>query len=289
MIRKLQAVTQFRAGHFDVAIDTFIELNVTPAKVVALFPPTVSGHLATPPEKWIQLYGGPSTPPPQTSLGFVSAELVQDSIVGELPVAQAAVTEKIVTSPRNASPIGTIRETLKSGIEAVLPAALKDDDSASIRSRKRTQTKGEYLVLPLSHALILDADQISRQSIETLMRYLSDRRPQVGGALDIHLITPAQAGKFPPLSIVSTDDLFALPDLPFRSLAPGQLVMVAQILYTALFKSYLAVKPSLLSPLCRIENWCEVSMVEEELSAREVRHRNSFHSSLFPANLSPEI
>jgi hypothetical protein len=30
-------------------------------------------------------------------------------------------------------------------------------------------------------------------------------------------------------------------------------------------------RPGLLGPLCRVENWCEVEEVEEELHAREVR------------------
>jgi hypothetical protein len=40
---------------------------------------------------------------------------------------------------------------------------------------------------------------------------------------------------------------------------------------TALFKSYLVTQPALLGALCRLANWCEVSEVEEELRAREVR------------------
>jgi hypothetical protein len=113
-------------------------------------------------------------------------------------------------------------------------------------------------------------DQISKQSIETLLRYLSERRPQIDKALATHLIGSSQASAFPPLSITPTSELFDLPDLPFPSLAPAQLVHVAQIVYTALFKSYLVIRPGLLGPLCRTPNWCEVSEVEEELTARGV-------------------
>ena len=58
-IRALNAVSQFRAGKFDEAIDTFIDLDFNPAKVVALYPNAVSGRLAVPVDKWIPLYGGP--------------------------------------------------------------------------------------------------------------------------------------------------------------------------------------------------------------------------------------
>ena len=59
-IRALNAVAQFRAAEFDAAIDTFIELDFNPAKVVALYPESVAGRLSVPQEGWISLYGGPS-------------------------------------------------------------------------------------------------------------------------------------------------------------------------------------------------------------------------------------
>src|SRR4051794_29802120 len=62
-IRALNAVSLFRSGKFDDAINTFIELNINPAKVVALYPPNVSGRLSVPQHAWIPLYGGP--PPPE--------------------------------------------------------------------------------------------------------------------------------------------------------------------------------------------------------------------------------
>jgi len=60
-----------------------------------------------------------------------------------------------------------------------------------------------------------------------------------------------------------------MPNSPPSALIPDQLVRFAQIVDTALFKSYLAIRPSLLGPLCRIDNWCEVSEVEQVLRGRE--------------------
>ena len=102
------------------------------------------------------------------------------------------------------------------------------------------------------------------------MRYLSDRRPKVAGALEALHITTAQAHQMPFLSATSKEDLFALPDAPLSSLTPEELVRFAQIVDTALFKCYLLVRPGLLAPLCRVGNWCEVSEVEEVLMSREV-------------------
>lgn len=58
--------------------------------------------------------------------------------------------------------------------------------------------------------------------------------------------------------------------MPLASLTPDQLIRFAQVVYTALFKSYLIIMPGLLGSLCRIENWCEVSEVEALLREREV-------------------
>lgn len=102
------------------------------------------------------------------------------------------------------------------------------------------------------------------------MRYLSDRRPRIAGALEALNITSAQSHQMPHLSIASIEELFSLPDAPLSALTPNELVRFAQIVDTALFKSYLLVRPGLLASLCRIGNWCEVSEVEEVLHAREV-------------------
>ena len=91
------------------------------------------------------------------------------------------------------------------------------------------------------------------------------------GALEAVRITPSQSHQFPFLSETSVEDLMSLPNLPLTSLSPEQLTRFAQIVDTALFKSYLAIRPALLGPLCRVENWCEVSEVEEVLQEREVR------------------
>lgn len=109
------------------------------------------------------------------------------------------------------------------------------------------------------------------RSVETLLRYLGDRRPKLWGALSALHISSSQSSEHASLSTTSIDELFELPNSPPSALIPDQLVRFAQIVDTALFKSYLAIRPSLLGPLCRIDNWCEVSEVEQVLRSREVR------------------
>lgn len=115
-------------------------------------------------------------------------------------------------------------------------------------------------------------DDVSR-SIETLVRYLADRRPKLRAALEAVNITPESQSHFAsPLSEATIDELFGLPNAPLSALTPEQLLRFAQLVDTALYKSYLVIRPALLGPLCRIANWCEVSEVEEDLRNRKVRH-----------------
>lgn len=109
------------------------------------------------------------------------------------------------------------------------------------------------------------------RSLETLWRYLTSLRPKLAGALASHHITPSQSHLFPTLSSTSPASLYALPSgVALTDLTEDELVKRAQIVDTALFKSYMIGRPSMLGPLCRLPNWCEVVEVEEELRAREV-------------------
>ena len=108
------------------------------------------------------------------------------------------------------------------------------------------------------------------RSIESLLQYLPDRRQKLLGALEAFHITPTQSHRHASLSDTTSNSLREIPDGPFSSLTPEQLVLCAQVVDTALFKSYLVVRPGLLGPLCRRDNWCEVAEVEETLAARGV-------------------
>lgn len=108
-------------------------------------------------------------------------------------------------------------------------------------------------------------------SVDCLITYLSEPRPKLNAALQAVNITPRDHyKKFTPLSELALEELFALPDAQMSALTPEQLLRFAQIVDTALYKSYMATKPSLLGPWCRLPNWCEVSEVEEDLRAAEV-------------------
>ncbi|KAJ7039656.1 hypothetical protein C8F04DRAFT_1086112 [Mycena alexandri] len=252
-IRGLNAVSQFRASQFDTAIDTLIALDVNPAKVVALYPEAVAGRLSVPQDAWIPLFGGPAHIPGEESTPSTPSPTDSpksgDDTTQHKHVSPEAL-ESLITSAS-----GTIRGRFKTGLGAFLPAALKEDDRASMTPpRKPKQTVHDDLP----------------RSVETLLRYLSDRRPNVKKALAAVGITPEnQSHEIAFLSETSVEDLFALPNAPLSALTPEQLLRFAQIVDTALFKSYLLIRPGLLGSLCRVSNWCEVSEVEEELLARK--------------------
>ncbi|KZV95384.1 hypothetical protein EXIGLDRAFT_739755 [Exidia glandulosa HHB12029] len=238
-IRGLLGVSYFERGEFDFAIDIFIELEVNPARVVALYPPNIAGRLSTPREKWIELFGG--TPP-----------------VAPQPTSE---TKEDVEQPRQS----VIAGRLKGGLDMFLPssstfgnlaaAATKDSDAQSVTSSVDAPKP---------------AVDNSKRSMETLMRYLTDRRQKVTGALSALHISASQSSTYPLLSQTAIEEVFGLPDEHPSALVPEQLVRYAQVVYTAMFKTYLVIRPTLVGPLCRIDNWCEVAEVEEELRAREM-------------------
>ncbi|KAG6810469.1 hypothetical protein H0H92_011733 [Tricholoma furcatifolium] len=268
-IRALNAVADYREAKFDAAIDTFLELDFNPAKVVALYPEQVAGRLSVPNDEWIPLYGGPKPVIDDTSSGTSStneAEQDKDKDTSSETQDKSSTTE---TLEATASPIadsirGKIGTGISAGIGAIMrqvPGKEEPASPAPAATKSKRAVAGMYLYLKLYD---------SKRSIEALLRYLSDRRPKLGKALESVGITPKnQSHAAAPLSEASIEDLFALPNAPLAVLTPEQLLRCAQIVDTALYKSYLVIRPSLLGSLCRLPNWCEVSEVQEDLRTRQ--------------------
>jgi Vam6/Vps39-like protein vacuolar protein sorting-associated protein 39 len=331
-LQTLSALSQFKAGNFDAAIDKFIELDVNPAKVLALYPSSVSGRLTVAREKWVGLFGGPETETTQGPGGMeaespAAPAQTQDATSGgaETPAVPASPSSlksqnvnpkesKFVppdfldsltsstSAPGSAAPPPpsvTLRGRFR-GLGSLIGAggavAKDDDDTASVRSFNPFQ--GRYVQgageKEKEKEKEKHGDELAR-SVETLVKYLSDRRPQLGKLLDQHHITPSSSTFIPsppptsststdadadaeaqskpeaepqpitPLSTASAQSLFTLPSVPLAQLTSLQLIRFAQMVDTALFKSYLLIRPSMLGPLCRLPNWCEVVQVEKEL------------------------
>lgn len=136
VVRGLHAVSQFRTAQYIPAITAFLELNINPAKVVALYPENVSGRLAEPEEEWIHLYGGPA--PTKVESSETKQSLADDAAsIGQ--VSETEHQESLPTSPtnphRSPSPEGSVRGLIRTGLESIRPSlSLKrDGDTASIR------------------------------------------------------------------------------------------------------------------------------------------------------------
>lgn len=264
LIRALNAVSEFRASKFDSAIDTFLELHLNPAKVIALYPESVAGRLSVPQDGWITLLGGPA--PTTTDDSSISSEKGSQEQFSSPAVLLDALT----------TPAESIRSRLgRTGLGVFLPSstAIKEPDTASLSGKpphRGLHGGSNLLVMVRWTPKFPDADDLHR-SVETLLRYLTDHRPKLAPALAAVHITPQnQSDGFAPLSEIAIEELFSLPNLPLSGLTPEQLLRYAQVIDTALYKSYLIIRPALLRSFCRIPNWCEVSEVEEDFHARQV-------------------
>ncbi len=148
-MRALHAVSEYRAGRFKDAISAFIDLNINPAKVVALYPESIAGRLSVPQEEWIPLFGGP-----RKSLKSESAPVSQGA-TDETP-AEAEDSDAGLPPPRPPSPVGSVREAIRTGLETIVSAVSNDDETASVRSKRKEPPKGKFLLCSaLLHRLSL--------------------------------------------------------------------------------------------------------------------------------------
>ncbi|KAG1762919.1 vacuolar sorting protein 39 domain 1-domain-containing protein [Suillus placidus] len=200
-IRALHAVSQFRLGKFDDAINSFIELDLNPAK---------------------------------QSLTSKNDDAMSTKSQNDGNESKEKLLEQ---SPSLAMLVRTAARRGTAFVALLASSKDKEDDAVSISGKKQVK-------------------QVGHRSVDTLWRYLTDRRPKVAGALAAVHVAPAQSHQWPFLSETTTEELFAQPNIPLPLLTSEQLVRLAQIL-------------ALLGALCRLANWCEVSVVEEKLRARE--------------------
>ena len=125
----MNAVSQFRDKKFDDAINTFIELDLNPAKVVALYPDVVAGRLSIPRSGWISLYGGPDVEDDRSS--HTSDDPPKED-QRELPQPPAD----------SSSTTGTIKSKPKAGLGSLMAFGAKDDDAVSITGKPKAILHG---------------------------------------------------------------------------------------------------------------------------------------------------
>ncbi|CEQ42822.1 SPOSA6832_04686 [Sporobolomyces salmonicolor] len=276
MLRRLAIIHSlhlFKSCRYPLAIDAFISLNISPARVVALYPVPISGKLFLEPSAHEEIFDGR----PRDKV--VAAIVDQEAMGREEKEQKRAARDDVETSRA-----GTPSSPAKRGKGPSAATAADNDDAMSIRSvgsrlaakrswlRERDRDRepsatldeiAEKAAAEKERQAKLDAQNYSR-SVDELIRYLTDRRQKYSQALAA-LLPSARPAPSTPRPRASSAELLELPNEPLTSLTPEQLARVAQVVDTALFRSYLATKPVMVGPLCRIENWCEVEEVEELL------------------------
>lgn len=135
LTKALDAVSQFRAGEFDRALGLFVKLNINPAKVVSLYPESISGRLSVPRDQWIQMFGGPT---PKAAREAISSSSSSSSEHG------GDVEEQAGQTVGSTGKIGKPKNPLE-----IRAYGFKDSDTASITStgKKEKPRKGSHLVV----------------------------------------------------------------------------------------------------------------------------------------------
>lgn len=245
LLRKLSilhSLELFHTHRYDLAIDAFIALDISPAKVVALYPLAISGKLYTEFDGHEELFGGRS--------------------LEEVELARKHKGDQERIAEGEAQPLTKKVEDDTMSIRSVIPSRLRG--SKSFTSDLNTVSTGD-----LEKQAALDKKR-ETGSIDSLIRYLTDRRQKYTQSLSALLPSSRPSPLDQRSSLTGSELLELIPDEPLGKLEPQVLARVAEVVDTALFRAYLVSKGGVMvGPLCRIENWCEVEQVETLLSEKK--------------------
>lgn len=264
---------------FEEAVDTWIDLDLNPAKVLSIFPEKIAGNgLSRPQKDWTKIWG---------------EELVQEGFAMEAvvePLARVKASSAGGAGSRRGSTsgagVGSAIARDRSRLAGMFGRASRpssivgepsgtDGRAASVADSvpmSRSPTRADAANSTANAATtsasppIKDVDmddsnapfEVSKASLEALGRFLADRR---------RIFKPILEAR-PRVTPVAISSVMSLPSVPLSKMSIEELTALAKVVDTALFKTFLETKPSLVGPLCRIENWCEVAEVEELLEAK---------------------
>lgn len=298
-VQALQAVHLFSKGKFDQAIEIFLSLDTNPAQVLTLYPRSIAGDLSHPRSEWYRVFGatedyvvqdaavsgissndGPDTPAEGTQSGTQSPARASPRGVPTLAARERTRLGSLLTGRRpqsvyaadvsgsspatselGTSPAGGVVGSPSKQGSATAKMLLGDDDTASIRSA------GSARVPPQRERETVK-DEAHRKSLDALGKFLADRRRIFKPILENHPESHLAQSKSQEHRDVAS--LLAIPSVPFSSLSWDRLTDVAQVVDTALLKTFLETKPALIGSLCRLENWCKVEQVEGLLMEKKV-------------------
>ncbi|THW62080.1 hypothetical protein D6D20_04547 [Aureobasidium pullulans] len=231
-ISMLKAQNLFSQQKYRPALDLFTDVSAPPKRVVSLYPKSIAGDLSTIEEP---------------------TELTDtDEPSGETSAAEE-------NSSQTEDQVKNTPTPTKSVLGKFKPSAVKDDsDTASIRSFRTTSEAPREK--PAKDAPLTGSDL--KAAVMALCSYLAQSRVQVqrhmntDGTLKVELTE----GTTPSFS-----NLIELPEGAENIDWKAELLEVAKLVDTTLFRAYMLALPSLAGPLFRLDNFCDPHVVEEKL------------------------
>ncbi|KAH0252248.1 hypothetical protein KCU71_g23024, partial [Aureobasidium melanogenum] len=231
-ISMLKAQNLFSQQKYRPALDLFTDVSAPPKRVVSLYPKSIAGDLSTVEE----------------------APELTDS---EEPSGETSAAEE--NSSQAEDQVKATQTPTKSVLGKFRPSAAKDDsDTASIRSFRTTSEAPREK--PARDAPLTGSDL--KAAVMALCSYLAQSRVQVQKYMntDGTLKTELTEGSKPPFS-----NLIELPEGAEKVDWQAELLGVAKLVDTTLFRAYMLALPSLAGPLFRLDNFCDPHVVEEKL------------------------
>lgn len=240
-IQMLKAQGLFEHQRYRPALDLFTDAAAPPARVIALYPKSIAGDLS---------------------------KVEDDSAESEQSSDETTATDEDAADDSTKEPSkftdhlqdsgSTIQKSVFGRLKG--PAKKPDSDAGSIRSVRTTppETPTKIAEKPLEGADL-------KSAVLALCSFLAQSRVQIqkylntDGTLKISLDSNSSTIK-PPFS-----NLIELPEGTKDPDWAAELLNVAKLVDTTLFRSYMHALPSLAGPLFRLDNFCDPHVVEEKL------------------------
>ncbi|PVI07127.1 vacuolar morphogenesis protein AvaB [Periconia macrospinosa] len=246
-IRMLKAQALFDLRKFQEAMDLFTDAKAPPERVIALYPPSIAGKYSA-------------------AESVKDAESVVEEEEEEIPNEKTAPDSK--EAPQ--TPAATIGRSMMGRFyghkkvdseTASVKSAVKDDttDTASIKGKT-----SETIVPEKS----LEGQDL-RDAVRALQVFLAQCRVQIKRYIDTDGVlkeplpeqSDSQAEEYKP----SFHFFIQHPGPPSQIDWAAELLKVAQLVDTTLFRAYMLASPGLAGPLFRLPNFCEPDVVQEKL------------------------
>lgn len=247
-IMMLKAQALFELRKFREAMDLFTDAKAPPERVIALYPKIIAGNYSS----VESLKDDDSIVEEEESNGNKAAVETKEAAAAPVNTIGRAMMGRLVGHKKTDSDAASVRSSIKEA---------KDDaaDSASIKGKTSETT------VPDKH---LEGKDL-KLAVHALQSYLAQCRVQIkryieiDGTLKEPLPQPSesQTEAYKPPFYCFTQITAPLTHVDWAA----ELLKVAQLVDTTLFRAYMLASPGLAGPLFRLPNFCEPDVVQEKL------------------------